>query len=130
MAGLNSEYDSIRIQILSKDPLSSLNEVYSYVQEEEDHRHAMLSPPLPPSTEKSVFISSVQRGGRGGSHDRGVVVKVVSQGMTEINSNVNAMAGSDIQRTPVGIYIVVPRSFRVVLLNKVHILGGVEVLNY
>lgn len=31
LAGLNSEYDGIRIQILGNDPFPSLSEVYSYV---------------------------------------------------------------------------------------------------
>lgn len=71
LAGLDSEYDSIRIQILGKDPLPSFSEVYSYIQEEEDRHHAMLSLPPPPSIEKSAFISSTQRGGCGGSYGCG-----------------------------------------------------------
>lgn len=71
LAGLNSEYYGIRIQILGNDPFPSLSEVYSYVQEEEDCQHAMFSPPPPSSIEKSVFISSTQHGGRRGSRDRG-----------------------------------------------------------
>lgn len=39
LARLNSEYDNICIHILGNDLLPSLNEVYSYVQEE-DCRHA------------------------------------------------------------------------------------------
>lgn len=46
------------------DHLPSLSEVYSYVQEEEDCHHAMLSLAPPLSTEKSVFIFSAWRGGR------------------------------------------------------------------
>lgn len=50
----------------------------------------------------------------------GLVVGVVFHRMTEISSNVSTVAIFDIQRTPIGIYMVVPRSFRV-LLSKVHI---------
>lgn len=68
LAGFNAEYDSICIQILGKDPFPSLNEVYSYVQEEEDRRHDMLNPTSLSSIEKSALLSSNQWGGRGGSH--------------------------------------------------------------
>lgn len=68
LVGLNFEYDGIYIQILGKDPFPSLSEVYSYVQEEEDRRHAMLNPTSLSSIEKSTLFSSNQRGGRGGSH--------------------------------------------------------------
>lgn len=71
LARLNSEYDGIRIQILGKNHFLSLSEVYSYMQEDDGHQHAMLSSPPPSSIEKSAFISSTQRGDRGGSHGRG-----------------------------------------------------------
>lgn len=45
--------------------------MYSYVQEEEDHRHAILNPTTLSSIEKSVILSSNQRDGRGGSRGRG-----------------------------------------------------------
>lgn len=59
---LNSSYNGIRVQILAKEPLSPLNGVFSFVQEEEDRRHAMLSPSPVHAVEKSAFISTSQWG--------------------------------------------------------------------
>ncbi|KAG8381704.1 hypothetical protein BUALT_Bualt05G0000400 [Buddleja alternifolia] len=42
LAGLNPEYDQIRIQILGKKKLPSLNEVFSMIRSEEHRRIAML----------------------------------------------------------------------------------------
>lgn len=56
------------------------------------------------------------------------MVGVVSQEMIEISLNVSIVVVSDIQGTPVGTYMVIPRSFKVVLLSLVHFLGSVAVL--
>lgn len=79
-----------------KDHLPSLSEVYSYVQEEEDCHHAMLSLTPPLSTEKSVFIFSAWRGGRRASRVQWGVVGVVFHGMVEISLNVSTMAIFDV----------------------------------
>ncbi|KAK6921131.1 Retrotransposon Copia-like, N-terminal [Dillenia turbinata] len=42
LAGLNMEYDQIWVQVLGKDPLPSLRQTYSYVQQEESKRSAMI----------------------------------------------------------------------------------------
>ena len=42
LAGLNNEYDQIRIQVLGKVPFPTLEEAFSYVQQEESRRSAML----------------------------------------------------------------------------------------
>ncbi|GFZ12733.1 hypothetical protein Acr_23g0011180 [Actinidia rufa] len=55
LAGLNPEYDQIRVQILGNEPLPSLQEVYSYVQHEESRREIMLHPPPP---ENSGLVTS------------------------------------------------------------------------
>jgi hypothetical protein len=44
LGGLNSEYDLVRIHIFEKEPLSYLQEVFSYIQNEESHRSTMLHP--------------------------------------------------------------------------------------
>lgn len=41
LAGLNLEYDPVRIQILEKDPFPTLMQAYSYVQREESRRSAI-----------------------------------------------------------------------------------------
>jgi hypothetical protein len=42
LGGLNSEYDPVRVQIFGKEPLPSLQEVFSYIQNEESRRSIML----------------------------------------------------------------------------------------
>ncbi|PIN16938.1 hypothetical protein CDL12_10408 [Handroanthus impetiginosus] len=42
LSGLNSEYDPIRVQILGKEKLPSLSEVFYIVRREESHRSVML----------------------------------------------------------------------------------------
>lgn len=55
LTGLNPVYDQVLIQILDKEPLLFLNQIYSYLQIEESKKSAM----LPPSVSgKSVFVSS------------------------------------------------------------------------
>jgi hypothetical protein len=47
LAGLNVEFDPIRVQILGKEKLPNLTEVFYTVRSEETRRHAMLSEHLP-----------------------------------------------------------------------------------
>jgi hypothetical protein len=42
LIGLNIEYDQIRVQVLGKEPLPSLRQTYSYVQQEDSRRSAMI----------------------------------------------------------------------------------------
>ena len=42
LAGLNPEFDQVRVQILGKDKLSNLNEVFVIVRSEENRRYTML----------------------------------------------------------------------------------------
>lgn len=55
LAGLNTEYDQIWVQVLGKTPFPSLYEAYSYVQQEESHRAVML---YNLSLEKIGFIAN------------------------------------------------------------------------
>jgi cobalamin biosynthesis Mg chelatase CobN len=41
LCGLNSEYDPVRVHIFGKEPLPSLQEVFSYIQNEESRRSTM-----------------------------------------------------------------------------------------
>lgn len=50
LVGLNDVFNQIRIQVLRRDPFPSLRQKYSYVQQEESRRSAML---LTISTERS-----------------------------------------------------------------------------
>lgn len=43
LAGLNTEFDHVRVQILGKERLPSLNEVFAIVRSEENQRITMLS---------------------------------------------------------------------------------------
>ncbi|RVW79577.1 hypothetical protein CK203_051696 [Vitis vinifera] len=42
LAGLNGEFDQVRVQILGRDPLPSLNEAFAIVRGEEGRRNVML----------------------------------------------------------------------------------------
>lgn len=44
IAGLNAEFDQVRVQILGKEDMSSLNEVISLVVAKESRRIVMLKP--------------------------------------------------------------------------------------
>jgi hypothetical protein len=44
LGGLNSKYDLVRVQIFGKEPLPSLQEVFSYIQNEESRRSTILHP--------------------------------------------------------------------------------------
>ncbi|XP_061371297.1 uncharacterized protein LOC133313900 [Gastrolobium bilobum] len=52
LAGLNSEYDPIRVQILGKETFPSLSAVFNTVRGEENRRGVMMNP------DKSVMLSS------------------------------------------------------------------------
>ncbi|KAK6932088.1 Retrotransposon Copia-like, N-terminal [Dillenia turbinata] len=58
LAGLNMEYDQIWVQVLGKDPLPSLRQTYSYVQQEESRRSAMIHTV---SVEKAGLVSKTTR---------------------------------------------------------------------
>jgi hypothetical protein len=58
LGGLNSEYNPIRVQIFGKEPLPSLQEVFSYVQNEESRRNTMLHAR---SQTQSTLVSATPR---------------------------------------------------------------------
>lgn len=62
--GLNPEYEQVRALILRNDPLPSLNKVYAHIHRD-DRRWEVMNPS--PSFEKSAFVSTSTRGGRGGN---------------------------------------------------------------
>lgn len=63
LAGLHPDYEPMRVLILGKDPLPSLNEVFSYMSQEEDRRHIM--PHAPQSiVDRSTLVISSQHGER------------------------------------------------------------------
>nr|CAD1835548.1 unnamed protein product [Ananas comosus var. bracteatus] len=55
LAGLQAEFDPIRVQVLGRDPFPSLREAYAYVQQEESRRNVMI---YHPTFEKSAFSST------------------------------------------------------------------------
>lgn len=67
LASLIYEYKQVRTQILNMN-LSSLNEVHDHIHREEGRRGVMNMPYV---VEKSVFLTTSSRGGRGGSSTRG-----------------------------------------------------------
>ena len=46
LAGLNLEYDQIRVQVLGRSPFPTLREAYALVQQEESCRSAMVHAPV------------------------------------------------------------------------------------
>jgi hypothetical protein len=62
LAGLNSEYDPVRVQILGGDPFSSVREAFSYVQNEESRRSTMLHSI---SQAKAALVGASQRNSKG-----------------------------------------------------------------
>ena len=42
VAGLNPEFDQLRVQVIGRSHFSSLEEAHSYIQQEETRRSAML----------------------------------------------------------------------------------------
>lgn len=63
LVSLNAKYEQLRVNILGKVPLPSMNEVYAYLDREEQRRCTMSQPS---QVERSVMFSSSQRGGCGG----------------------------------------------------------------
>jgi len=61
LGGLNSEYDLVWVQIFGKEPLPSLQEVFSYIQNEESRRSTMLHPS---SQTQSTLAGTSQRTSR------------------------------------------------------------------
>ena len=59
LAGLNPEFDQVRIQVLGRDKLPTLNEVFAIVRSEENRRGAMLNEY---NTEELALISSNKEG--------------------------------------------------------------------
>jgi hypothetical protein len=58
LGGLNSEYDPVRVHIFGKEPLPSLQEVFSYIQNEESRRSTMLHSS---SQSQSALVGATQR---------------------------------------------------------------------
>jgi len=54
LVGLNPEYDQVRIQILCKERVPSLNEVIAIIRSEESRRNLMLEIPTTESTAMKV----------------------------------------------------------------------------
>lgn len=69
--GLHPAYEPIRVHILGKDPLPSLDEVFSYLSQKEDHFNLMTQSSQPMIINRSTLVSSIQHGGRGSFHIRG-----------------------------------------------------------
>ena len=72
LAGLNSVFDQVRVQILGREKLPSLNEVFAMVRSEENRRAVMLQGVF---TDGSALVSnkgegSRQRGGKSGTQGR------------------------------------------------------------
>ena len=63
LAGLQTEFDPIRVQVLGGDPFPSLRETYAYVQQEESRRSVMLHQI---SHERSALVTnSAVKGAKG-----------------------------------------------------------------
>jgi hypothetical protein len=62
LGGLNSNYDPVRVQIFGKEPFSSLQEVFSYIQNEGSCRSTMLHPS---SHTQFAFVDTSQHPSRG-----------------------------------------------------------------
>lgn len=61
LASLNQEFDQVRVQVLGKDKLPSLNEVFSIVRSEENRRSAMLTDYSPEGS--ALFIKNKEGDG-------------------------------------------------------------------
>lgn len=55
LARLNPEYEQVRAHLLSQPHVSSLFEVYAFLDQEERRRHAMLPAPV---VERSALVST------------------------------------------------------------------------
>ena len=54
LTGLNVEYDKVKVQVLGKEDLPPLNEVFSIIRAEEGRRSVMLDTP---TTEGSALVT-------------------------------------------------------------------------
>ena len=57
LAGLDMEYDPIRVQVLGRVPFPSLGEAYAIVRQEESRRGAMVHAPI---SDRSTLVASPQ----------------------------------------------------------------------
>lgn len=66
LTGLNAEFELVRVHILSRDTLPSLNEIYAFVQSE-DSRHSVMQQYSPSTAERSALVttSASQRSAKG-----------------------------------------------------------------
>ncbi|KAJ7978776.1 Retrovirus-related Pol polyprotein from transposon TNT 1-94 [Quillaja saponaria] len=71
LAGLNLEYDQIRVQVLERDPFPNLRQTYAYVQQEESRRIAMLHVG---THERSAMVATPISKESKGVHTRGIEI--------------------------------------------------------
>ncbi|KAJ7954402.1 Retrovirus-related Pol polyprotein from transposon TNT 1-94 [Quillaja saponaria] len=71
LAGLNLEYDQIRVQVLGRDPFPNLRQSYAYVQQEESRRIAMLHVV---TRERSAMVATPIPKESKGVHTRGIEI--------------------------------------------------------
>ncbi|KAJ7961715.1 Retrovirus-related Pol polyprotein from transposon TNT 1-94 [Quillaja saponaria] len=71
LAGLNLEYDQIRVQVLGRDPFPNLRQTYAYVQQEESRRIAMLHVV---TCERSAMVATPIPKESKGVHTRGIEI--------------------------------------------------------
>ncbi|KAJ7951046.1 Retrovirus-related Pol polyprotein from transposon TNT 1-94 [Quillaja saponaria] len=71
LAGLNLEYDQIRVQVLGRDPFPNLRQTYAYVQQEESRRIAMLHVV---TRERSAMVATPIPKESKGVHTRGIEI--------------------------------------------------------
>ncbi|KAJ7950679.1 Retrovirus-related Pol polyprotein from transposon TNT 1-94 [Quillaja saponaria] len=71
LAGLNLEYDQIRVQVLGRDPFPNLRQTYAYVHQEESRRIAMLHVV---TRERSAMVATPIPKESKGVHTRGIEI--------------------------------------------------------
>ncbi|KAJ7972159.1 Retrovirus-related Pol polyprotein from transposon TNT 1-94 [Quillaja saponaria] len=71
LAGLNLEYDQIRVQVLGRDHFPNLRQTYAYVQQEESRRIAMLHVV---TRERSAMVATPIPKESKGVHTRGIEI--------------------------------------------------------
>ncbi|KAJ7968090.1 Retrovirus-related Pol polyprotein from transposon TNT 1-94 [Quillaja saponaria] len=71
LAGLNLEYDQIRVQVLGRDPFPNLRQTYAYVQQEESRRITMLHVV---TRERSAMVATPIPKESKGVHTRGIEI--------------------------------------------------------
>lgn len=65
LGGVNSEYETVRGQVLSQDPLPSVSDVFTLLQSEEDRRRVMLVKDQTSSSQERSALVVNEWGGRG-----------------------------------------------------------------